>query len=339
MFRLSTVAVSTLVPALNVRSTTLPDSTFFSVVRTNAPPLPGFTCWNSTTVHKSPSRLSTRPFLRSFVVAISLRVSFESRGKRGPEQSTRAPTVPAGLPTAGDVLQREPVAVHAEPADHPGRHGRHYRTVPELLARVDVGDVHLDQRGVEQRAGVADRVAVVRPGPRVEHHGGPLVGRRVQPLQHLVFGVGLADLDVEPELLAGRDAVLGQLRVGGPPVDAGLAGAEPADVRPVEHVHLHGTTSSYAARSSASSGPSRVDGLASPSRTTKRSFAPRAFLSTRIAECSSSHTPGLYAVGSPTRVRTVRCRSAVAGSSRPARRPSAAAYTRPTDTACPCFHA
>src|SRR6185437_13545756 len=67
--RLSTVAVSTLVPALNVRSTTLPESTFFSVVRTNAPPLPGLTCWNSTTVHNWPSRLRTRPFLRSLVVA------------------------------------------------------------------------------------------------------------------------------------------------------------------------------------------------------------------------------------------------------------------------------
>src|SRR5579875_1379225 len=67
--RLSTFAVSTLVPALNVRSTTLPDSTFFSVVRTNAPPLPGLTCWNSTTAHSWPSMLSTMPFLRSLVVA------------------------------------------------------------------------------------------------------------------------------------------------------------------------------------------------------------------------------------------------------------------------------
>src|SRR5450755_781104 len=72
MSRLSTVAVSTLVPALKVLSTTLPDSTFFSLVRTKAPPLPGLTCWNSTTAHSWPSRLSTRPFLRSFVVATSL---------------------------------------------------------------------------------------------------------------------------------------------------------------------------------------------------------------------------------------------------------------------------
>src|SRR5256714_3233728 len=69
--RLSTVAVSTLVPALKVLSTTLPESTFFSVVRTNAPPLPGLTCWNSTTDHSSPSRLRTSPFFRSFVVAIT----------------------------------------------------------------------------------------------------------------------------------------------------------------------------------------------------------------------------------------------------------------------------
>src|SRR5215471_20438898 len=69
--RLSTLAVSTLTPALNVRSTTLPDRTFFSFVRTKAPPLPGLTCWKSTTVHSCPSRFSVMPFLRSFVVATS----------------------------------------------------------------------------------------------------------------------------------------------------------------------------------------------------------------------------------------------------------------------------
>ena len=68
--RLSTLAVSTLVPALKVLSTTLPESTFFSVVRTNAPPLPGLTCWKSVTVQSWPSRLRTMPFFRSLVVAI-----------------------------------------------------------------------------------------------------------------------------------------------------------------------------------------------------------------------------------------------------------------------------
>src|SRR4051794_257234 len=69
MSRLSTFAVSTFRPALNVRSTTFPDRTFFSLVRTNAPPLPGLTCWNSMTVHSWPSIFSTVPFFRSLVVA------------------------------------------------------------------------------------------------------------------------------------------------------------------------------------------------------------------------------------------------------------------------------
>src|SRR5260370_3358477 len=69
--RLSTLATSTFMPALNVRSTTLPDSTFFSLVRTKAPPLPGLTCWNSTTFQSWPSMFSVIPFFRSFVVATS----------------------------------------------------------------------------------------------------------------------------------------------------------------------------------------------------------------------------------------------------------------------------
>src|SRR5215469_11306884 len=67
--RLSTLATSTLTPALKVLSTTLPDITFFSLVRTKAGPLPGLTCWNSTTLHSCPSMLSVMPFFRSFVVA------------------------------------------------------------------------------------------------------------------------------------------------------------------------------------------------------------------------------------------------------------------------------
>src|SRR5580692_7677591 len=67
--RLSTLAMSTLMPALKVLSTTLPDITFLSLVRTKAGPLPGFTCWNSTTFQSCPSRFSVMPFFRSFVLA------------------------------------------------------------------------------------------------------------------------------------------------------------------------------------------------------------------------------------------------------------------------------
>src|SRR5499427_11095882 len=77
--RRSTVATSTLTPALKVRSTTLPDSTFLSLVRTNAPPLPGLTCWKSTTLQSWPSRFSVMPFLRSLVVATCVSPGYRGR--------------------------------------------------------------------------------------------------------------------------------------------------------------------------------------------------------------------------------------------------------------------
>src|SRR4029079_6462684 len=64
--RLSMTASGTFSSARNVRSSTAPPATFLSLVRTNAPPLPGFTCWNSTTVTRpSDGRLSAMPFLKS----------------------------------------------------------------------------------------------------------------------------------------------------------------------------------------------------------------------------------------------------------------------------------
>src|SRR6476469_3192189 len=70
--RLSTLAVSTFTPALKVLSTTLPDNTFFSLVRTNAGPLPGLTCWNSMMDHSCPSMFRTSPFLKSAVDATAV---------------------------------------------------------------------------------------------------------------------------------------------------------------------------------------------------------------------------------------------------------------------------
>src|SRR6266550_9280385 len=67
----STIASPTFTPALNVFSTTAPVLTFRSFERTNAPPLPGFTCWNSTTWKRVPSRSSVMPFLRSFVETLT----------------------------------------------------------------------------------------------------------------------------------------------------------------------------------------------------------------------------------------------------------------------------
>ena len=55
-------------PALKVLSTTEPEPRDFSLVRTNAPPLPGFTCWNSTIRQVCPSSSMCIP-LRNWLVA------------------------------------------------------------------------------------------------------------------------------------------------------------------------------------------------------------------------------------------------------------------------------
>src|SRR6059036_3945328 len=93
MVRLSTLATSTFTSALNVRSTVLPDSMFFSFERTTAPPLPGLWCWNQMTCHSCPSRLSTMPFFRSFVVAMRKFAPYVEVGEPAGESSTS----PSGL--------------------------------------------------------------------------------------------------------------------------------------------------------------------------------------------------------------------------------------------------
>ncbi len=59
MFLVMVVTRGSFSPARNVLSTTAPVARFLSFVRTNAPPLPGFTCWNSTTVLSTPSTSMT----------------------------------------------------------------------------------------------------------------------------------------------------------------------------------------------------------------------------------------------------------------------------------------
>ena len=57
-------------PARKVLSMTLPSDARRSFVRTNAPPLPGLTCWNSRTLKTVPSTSMWFPFL-SWLVLIT----------------------------------------------------------------------------------------------------------------------------------------------------------------------------------------------------------------------------------------------------------------------------
>jgi hypothetical protein len=67
----------------------------------------------------------------------------------------------SGLVTARYVLQRQMVAVDSESADHAGRDRGDHRVVPEGFARVDVGDVHLDQRGGQEGARISHRIRIM----------------------------------------------------------------------------------------------------------------------------------------------------------------------------------
>src|SRR3954470_18023642 len=66
-------------PARKVLSMTFPSEARRSFVRTNAPPLPGLTCWNSRTLKTVPSTSMWLPFL-NWLVLITARKG--SRGDR-----------------------------------------------------------------------------------------------------------------------------------------------------------------------------------------------------------------------------------------------------------------
>src|SRR6516162_3431120 len=67
MSRFSMIACSSFSSARYVRSMTAPLRTFLSFVRTKAPPLPGLTCWNSTTLNRPSGRSRLMPFFKSLV--------------------------------------------------------------------------------------------------------------------------------------------------------------------------------------------------------------------------------------------------------------------------------
>src|SRR6186997_3340078 len=115
MSRLSKMACSTRTPALNVRSTTCPVRTFFSRLRTKAPPLPGLTCWKSTMVHRPLlSSSSVMPVLNSLVLmaGICTRLSLGGRDPAGDDLArvTGAEAHQILVVRPGDRVDAEPSA-------------------------------------------------------------------------------------------------------------------------------------------------------------------------------------------------------------------------------------
>src|SRR4051794_6311001 len=95
-------------PARNVLSTTLPVSSALSFVRTNAPPLPGLTCWKSTMRQTVPSIPMCIP-LRNWLVLI---VSATARPSPRVHEGLRVAREHL-VPVVGD--HDEVLDAHAEP--------------------------------------------------------------------------------------------------------------------------------------------------------------------------------------------------------------------------------
>src|SRR5205823_11397097 len=86
---------------------------------------------------------------------------------------------------------------------------RDHRVPPPLLALVDVREMDLDDRHLDELDGVADRIAVVRPCAGIDDHPVDVVQRVVAPLDVLTLAVRLPAPDAQAELVR-------------PAVDAGL---------------------------------------------------------------------------------------------------------------------
>src|SRR4051794_24931524 len=135
---------------------TAPVLTFRSFVRTNAPPLPGFTCWNSTTWNRTPSSSRVMPFLKSFVETLtgSFRLELDQLARGRPDDDA---------PAVGDLHHvLDPDAADPREVD-PGldRHDGASRERVVLLASKARRLVDLEPDPVAQA--VQERIAV--PGP------------------------------------------------------------------------------------------------------------------------------------------------------------------------------
>src|SRR3984957_15695040 len=130
MSRLSMMAWSSFSSARYVRSITAPLRRFFSLVRTKAPPLPGLTCWNSTTLNSPSGRSRVMPFFRSLVETLIV--------------GARLAGLVLGSETGRPRFQGQAVPVAAEAHDRPGRHRGHDGGVAPRLAPVRIRQVQLD---------------------------------------------------------------------------------------------------------------------------------------------------------------------------------------------------
>src|SRR5262249_57514895 len=175
MFLFSVNTRSNFSPARNVRSTTEPESIDLSLVRTKAPPLPGFTCWNSTMLQVWPTSSMCIPLRNPFV-----ETGGTARARLAKRLSGRAGQPPWSASTSDALANRRQLLGE----------GRE-----ELNARLPHDREILDPDAAD--AGQVDAGLDRDDVPRLEH----VLGLRREP-RRLVDGEADAVPEPVPELVA-----------------------------------------------------------------------------------------------------------------------------------------
>src|SRR5918995_488113 len=230
--------------------------------------------------------------------------------------------------------ERVPVALRPLAGDARDADALEHRHAPERLARVDVGQVHLDRGQPGDLERVAQRPGVVRPGARIEDQAVREVARLVELLDVLALEVGLEEAHLESELTAEAPDPLLEPHEAQAAVDLGRAAIECAEVDPVQHRHavLHDrSNSATAARRSSGDTPIPVRTSPGASTSTNPTRPPRRFLSRAVAATTSAGSiAGSSRVGRPCSASRPATSSRSAGWAE-----SVSAASSPSPTASP----
>src|SRR5690606_8335560 len=104
-------------------------------------------------------------------------------------------------------------------------HTRDQRAMPESLPRMNVREMHLDNRHARCRDGIANRDGGVRESARIEHDpAGPVRSRCVDSIDQLTFMITLEELDVQIRVVRSDQGL--DVRERRAPIDLRLARTE-----------------------------------------------------------------------------------------------------------------
>src|SRR5215472_1839368 len=97
-------------------------------------------------------------------------------------------------------VERQQIALRAEPHDDAGGDQAHIGMMPPLFAAMDVREVHLDDGYLHELQRIVDGDRGVREPRRVDHDAVGALPGLLDPVDDLALVVRLAEIDVEPEL-------------------------------------------------------------------------------------------------------------------------------------------